>query len=115
MKGNNVVIQISSGEKEVQKAILSQIKNLLKAMPGIGIELVIHSHGISFVLKESRWQKHLENFHQQGVSILVCKNTLDSLKLTKNELFSSTKVIPSAVAHLVKRQMEGWAYLKAGF
>lgn len=115
MSGYNVVIQISSDEIEVQKAILSQIQNLLNELPGIGIELVIHSHGIAFVLKESNWRRHLENFQQQGVNILVCKNTLDSIKLSENEVLSFTTIIPSSVAHLVKRQMEGWAYLKAGF
>lgn len=110
-----VVIQCSSGETDVQKAVLGQINNLIQSIPEIGIELVVHSRGVSFIEKGTHWHKQLQDLHNKNVRILVCQHTLNAAQLEKDQLLPFVSIIPSAVAHLVRRQAEGWQYLKAGF
>lgn len=110
-----VVIQLSSDDPEVHKALIEQIANLRKALPESQIELVVHSKGISFVLAANHWRKPIESMMEYGVTLLVCQNTMVSHHLHPADILSSAQIIPSAVAHLVIRQSEGWSYLKAGF
>lgn len=110
----NVVIQLTSDDEIVQKALLNQINNLLSSLPGINIEVVVHGNGISMLLENSSLKNNIERAYKSGIQFLACNNTLISHKLTPSNLFDLIKVIPSAVAHLVTRQYEGWAYLKAG-
>lgn len=110
-----VVIQLSNDNADVQKATISHIHNLISGSPGILIELVIHSHGINFVFKNSHWQHKLEELVASGVKVLVCRNTMDSLNLESEDLLSLVEIIPSAVVHLVVQQQNGWSYLKSGF
>jgi len=110
-----VVIQLSNDSPEVQKATIAQIHNLLNAIPGILIELVIHSKGISLVLNNSTFRKDIENLVNNEVSLKVCKNTMTVLKLQESDLLPLVTIVPSAVAYIVFMQQQGWSYLKAGF
>ena len=110
-----VVVQLSGDDPEVQKSVIAQIKNLINALPGVQIELVIHSKGIEFIRKNSKWERELGVLKKaQHLKILACNNTLNSFHLTPEDLIPLVDTVPSAVAHIVVRQHEGWSYLKAG-
>ncbi len=111
-----VVIQLSIDDPEVHQSVIQQIQNLIDDLPHIIIELVIHSRGIQIALKSCSLKNKLEYLvkHHEAC-ILVCSNTLRSQSLNAEDLMPFVKVIPSAVGHLVRRQQEGWSYLKAGF
>ena len=107
-----VVIQLSGNDEKIQKATIGQVNNLLKALLNIRIEVVTHSHGIDLLFKNSSFKDHLEKLQDKGVAFLVCQNALEAQNVEKDVLLPFTEVIPSAVAHLVVRQDEGWSYLR---
>ncbi len=112
----NVVFQLSNDGTDVQKTTITQVKNLLSALPDTQVEIVVQSRGINFVFKNTHWEFDLEQLvKHKTVRILVCRNTLEAMHLRKEDILSFVEIIPSAVAHIVKRQHEGWSYLKAGF
>lgn len=112
----NVVIQLSNDGADVQKSTITQVKNLINALPGITIELVVQSRGVNFIFKNTHWEFELEQLVKNRlVKILVCRNTLAAMHLSDEDILPFVEIIPSASAHLVKRQHEGWSYLKAGF
>lgn len=110
-----VVIQLSNDSFDIQKSMLAQVHNLLKTLPSVQIEVIVHSHGINFVFQNSHWQQKLQSLIDKGVRLLVCRNTLEDLRMKREDLLPFVEVIPSAVAHLVIQQQNGWSYLKAGF
>ena len=107
-----VVIQLSQNDLHLQKAALGQINNLLKDLENIYVELVTHSSGLNLLLKNTPLFDSIEKLHDKGVVFLVCQNALNSQRLEKKDVIPLAKIIPSAVAHLVKRQTEGWSYLR---
>lgn len=110
------VIQLSNDDSQVQKSVIGQIANLMAALPDIRIELVIHSRGINLVFKNNHREFLLESLVKSGkVKIMVCNNTLKSMNLHAEDLIPAAEIIPSAIAHLVIRQQEGWSYIKGGF
>ena len=47
-----------------------------------------------------------------GVKIVACENTMKSMKLTKPDMLSSIGYVPAGVVELVRKQREGWAYIR---
>ncbi|MEO6682687.1 MAG: DsrE family protein [Ginsengibacter sp.] len=109
-----VVIQLSDNDPSLQKATINQVNNILNALEDIQIEVVLHSLGIHFLLQDNHLKSHIEQLHGKGVMFLVCRNALNAQNLDQDTLLSFAEIIPSAVAHLIVRQAEGWSYLKIG-
>lgn len=108
------VFQVNDGTPDggLKKAV-RHIKNTLKEIPDCTIELAIHGRAIRFLRIDQEEQRELvESIQRLGVKVLACTNALAGAGLEKDDIFPSVEIIPSAVAHVVKRQVEGWAYLK---
>jgi len=110
-----VVIQLSDNDTFIQKSILRQITNLLEALEDVAVEVVTHSYGIDLLLAGTPFHEVIHRLEQKGVAFLVCENTLKHEKLERSQLLDTIRTVPAGVAHIVRRQAEGWGYIKAGF
>jgi intracellular sulfur oxidation DsrE/DsrF family protein len=110
-----VVIQLSGNDILVQKATISQLNNILNALPSVSIELVMNGPGIDLILQDAPLTNTLEQLHEKGIQFLVCKNSLNQKNLSSASVLPFCIIVPSAIAHLIVRQHEGWSYIKAGF
>lgn len=112
---NKVVVQLSSEDASVHKAMIKQLNNAMNALDQLEVEVVVHGPGIDFLLLNSPLINNIEKLTKAGVQFLVCRNTLNDKKIEPSDLFAGSNIIPSGVAHLIVRQSEDWSYLKAGF
>jgi NitT/TauT family transport system ATP-binding protein len=87
-------------EAALQRA-RSNALNLLKEMPGAEIEIVVNADGVRAALSGE---------HASDGLLVFCRNTLDA---TGQSVTKGATVVPSAAAHLVRRQREGWIYIRA--
>ena len=107
-----VVIQLSGNDPKIQKATIAQVNNILNALENIAIEVVTHSHGIELLFNNSALKNSLEQLHRKRVAFVVCQNAMIGQNVQKDSLLPFAVIIPSAVAHLIVRQDEGWSYLR---
>lgn len=114
---HQVVIQITSSDSLVWKALTNNIRHLKDAWgDSVHIEVVAHGPGIDFLLSlKTTQQKEITHFKNEGVVFAGCANTLKARNLTKEALVPEAMVVPSGVAEVIIKQEEGWSYLKAGF
>ena len=112
---HKVVLQLTSNDPSIQKSMISHIHNIQKSFDEIEMEVVTHGNGIELLLKSSLLEHSLQKMKDSGVRLLVCKNALDAKKLSDSDVLPFCEVIPSAVAHLIVRQSEGWLYLRETF
>lgn len=110
-----VVIQLSSADYSVHKAMLDQISNLINDLDDLKVEVVIHGEAYPFLLENSYFNLHVLDLQKRAVQFYVCENTMNAQHLIKSDFIPEVEMVSSGVAHIVKRQSEGWAYLKAGF
>ena len=111
----NVVFQLSSNELLVQKATISQLNNILNALPAVLAEVVMNGPGIDLILNDGPLTNTVEQLHEKGIEFLVCKNSLNHKNLDQRSILPFCKIVPSALAHIIIKQHEGWSYIKAGF
>jgi len=112
-----VVFQITSGERDAQLSMLGQLNNLLhytsERQTRVAIEVVVHGHAWNLLLPESHpFPEKIVSLQGRSVRFLICQNTLNSRQLAADQLFPFVEVVPAAIAHLIERQQEGWAYIR---
>ncbi len=104
-------------EEEKTEDALRNIKNLLEDMKNenerIDIELLAHSSGVNAFKKTNKENKEeIKNLLEKGVEIALCKNSLITLNLKKEDFIEEAIIVSSGVGELTKKQNEGWSYIK---
>jgi len=100
-------------EERVTTAI-SNIINLIKDLgeEDLDIELLMNGTGVKIMLKEGEYVNKVDYLSNKGVVFCVCSNSLKALDIKENDVIEGTKIVPSGVGELVKKQNEGWNYIK---
>lgn len=114
-KQHKIVIQLTSNDTLVHKAVVRQISNILEAAPNSKVEVVCHSNGISLLLAaQTKQAAKIADLKSKGVAFMACQNTMRERKIKREELLPESGMVPSGVMEVVKKQEKGWAYLRAG-
>lgn len=110
----SVVWDLSSADTTVQAAVFRQINNAKAQVPDLQIEVVFHGQAVYAVMNDSlQFASRVKLAKEKGVTLAVCNNSLKRLKIDPSKLMAETTVVPSAVVELIKKQADGWSYLKA--
>lgn len=113
IEATGVVLHLTDGDAAKQENVLRNIMNLLDEIEaGTQVELVVHGPGISAITEGSSMAETLTNLITSGTRISACANTLRAKSLSQTQLVKGVEVVPSGIAQLVKRQWQGWAYVR---
>lgn len=115
-KQPRVIFHLQSGDTLVHKSIVNQISNLKKALPETEIELVCHGPGIDFLLKANgRYATKIQRMQLKNVTMVGCEFTMQSRNYKKEDLVPFASTVPLGIAEIVKKESDGWLYIKLGF
>ena len=115
-KAHKVVIQLTSSDTLVHKAVLKQINNLLTAAPNAKIEVVCHNNGIEFLTAaKTKSAAGIAELKTKGVVFAACENTLRERKIEKTDIVPEAIFVPAGILEVIMKQEKGYSYLKAGF
>jgi intracellular sulfur oxidation DsrE/DsrF family protein len=113
-----VVYHLTEGIEQASRA-MSNIRNHLRADPGVKIVVVSNGEGIRFMLAGAQerngkpFDAAVAKLAAQGVEFRVCENTLTSHEVPRASLLPEAKLVPSGVAEVARLQArEGYAYLR---
>ena len=78
---------------------------------------VVHSHAWPLLVKLEKGgaaalHGQAKGLVQSGVTLVLCESTLRGVRLGKRDVMPFARTVSSAVGELVRKQSEGWAYLK---
>lgn len=112
---HRVVFQVTKGENADQQQVIGQLNNILRALPNAEIEVICHGKALPLVLQaESQVKDGVTDLLTRGVVFAACENTMRRAKASKEDLISRVISVPSALAEIIIKQEQGWAYIKAG-
>jgi len=113
-KKHRVVWDISSADTASQAAVFRQINNARVEIPDLEIEVVFHGQAVLAMTKDStQFSERIKIAKAKGVTLAVCNNSLKRLKIDPAQIKTEGTIVPSAVVELIKKQTDGWSYLKA--
>ncbi len=105
------VIQYNVAGHEEQ--VLGQLDHLLHEFANDTVDLVVVAHGEGIgLLSRPEYQDRITNLHARGVTFLGCAVTLQRLQLTPDDLVPGAASTSGALAEIIRRQHEGYAYLR---
>jgi len=109
-----VVIQVSDADAGKWNLALNNAKNVQQAYGAdkVDIEIVTYGPGIGMLKIDSAIANRIEDSKKAGVSVVACQNTMKNMKLTNDDMLPNTSYVPSGVVEIMKKQGEGYAYLR---
>ena len=114
-KKHKIVIQLTSNDTVVQKSVVKQLNNILRAAPNTKIEVVCHNNGLTFLQTATTKQAdNIRALSARGVDFVACENTMRDRKVKREDLLAVCRIVPAGVVEIMLKQEKKWAYLKAG-
>lgn len=108
-----VVLHNNSGDPEVQKHALRNVRNMLHDAPGISVEVVSHGSGISLVLSDgSPAADEVRELIERRVRFTACRNTMEQKNINSSRLLPGVDLVQSGAVEIAKKQSEGYSYFK---
>jgi intracellular sulfur oxidation DsrE/DsrF family protein len=113
-KPARVVVQVSDDDSARWNLVLNNVKNLQQdfGAANITVEIVAYGPGIGMLKLESPVSSRLLDATNNGVAVNACENTMRGQKLVKADMLANVTYVPAGVVEIVRRQQEGWAYLR---
>jgi intracellular sulfur oxidation DsrE/DsrF family protein len=112
---HKVVIQFTDSDSVSQASVLGQVKNIKNDLPDTDIEVVCHGPGLDLLVrKTSKVAAQIAEWKSKGVTFAACSNTMKRRGVKPEDLQQEATIVPSAMTQLIKRQEEGWSYVKGG-
>ncbi len=109
-----LVLQVSDGGALKWNLALNNAKNVQSELGAnnVAIEIVAYGPGIEMLRFETPIGELITAATQAGIKIVACENTMKNLKLTRADMYPDIGYVPAGVVELMKRQAEGWAYVR---
>ena len=108
----HVVLQISEGDAFKQKLLLNNVANLLEHGEPDQVEVVAYGPGLRLFARDNPRTQRIQALMDRGVTFTACATTMRVMDKDLADLVAGARKVPSGVAHLVKRQSQGWGYLR---
>jgi intracellular sulfur oxidation DsrE/DsrF family protein len=111
---DKVVFQISDGDAAKWNLALNNAKNVQDELGAskVDIEIVAYGPGIGMLKADATTSNRISDAIKSGIKIVACENTMTNQKLTKADMNTDIGYVPAGVVELMKRQREGWAYIR---
>lgn len=109
-----VVIQVSDSDAKKWALALNNVKNVQQELgkDNVEVEVVVYGPGIGMLKLESEVAARVDEAVGAGVKVVACENTMKGQKLTKADMLPSAGYVPAGVIELMKKQKEGYAYIR---
>jgi len=112
---HRVVFHVNVDQEERWQEVLTNVENVQKAFgpENVEIEVVTHGAGIGLVqARNASLKDRVEKLAKTGPVFAACSNTLRKNELKSSDLDAGVKVVDSGLAEVIRRQEEGWTYVK---
>ena len=111
---NQVVLQVSDNDPAKWNLALNNANNLQKdlGMDDVELEIVAYGPGIGMLKSDSPVASRISSALGNGIRVVACENTMAGQKLQKSDMLPNIGYVPAGVVELMKKQQQGWAYLR---
>lgn len=109
-----VIFQVSDADPAKWTLALNNARNVQAELgkENVRIEIVAYGPGLGMLKAESKVEARLAQALEDNVGLIACENTMHNTKTTKADMYSGIAYVPAGVTHIMKREREGWAYIR---
>jgi uncharacterized protein len=109
-----VVFQVSDNDPAKWSLALNNARNVQQDLGknNVEIEIVAYGPGLGMLKAESKVADRLAQALDNNVGLLACENTMTNTKVSRDEMYGGIAYVKAGVTHIMRRQREGWAYIR---
>ena len=109
-----VVFQVSDNDPVKWNLALNNARNVQQDLgaQNVEIEIVAYGPGLAMLRSESKVADRLAGALDSNVGLVACENTMKNTKVTRDQMYAGISYVQAGVTHIMKRQREGWAYIR---
>jgi intracellular sulfur oxidation DsrE/DsrF family protein len=109
-----VIFQVSDADPAIWNLALNNARNVQSELgkDNVQIEIVAYGPGLGMLKADSKVEARLAQALDDNVGLLACENTMLNTKTTRADMVGGISYVTAGVTHLMKRQREGWAYIR---
>lgn len=110
----HVILQVSDNDPSRWNLTLNNARNVQEELGkgNVQIEIVAYGPGLEMLKAESKVADRLAGALDESIGLIACENTMTNTKVTKDDMYSGIAYVKAGVTHIMKRQREGWAYIR---
>lgn len=110
----HVVIQVSDNDPAKWNLALNNARNVQTDLgkDKVDVEIVAYGPGLAMLKSDSKVAPRLAQALDSSIGLMACENTMRNTKTTRADMYSGISYVDAGVVHLMKRQREGWAYIR---
>jgi intracellular sulfur oxidation DsrE/DsrF family protein len=111
---HKVVFQVSDNDPAKWNLALNNARNVQTDLgkANVEIEIVAYGPGLAMLKMESPVSARLAQALDLDIGLLACVNTMENTKTPKSDMYGGIGYVQAGVTHIMKRQKEGWAYIR---
>ena len=111
---HRVVVQVSDDDPKKWVLTFNNVANIEQDLgkENVEVEVVAYGPGIGMLKLDSPVATRIRNAVESNVKVVACQNTMKAQHLEKQDMLSDVAYVPSGAIELIKKQEEGFAYLK---
>ena len=115
-KAHRVLFAMTSPEEADWQLTVHNIRNLIVGMAPepVEVEVVAYGPGIAFLKKDGVDAADIQKLESPHVHFVACGNAMRKQHLEASDLVAGSEVVPAGIVEVVKKQEQGWSYIKAG-
>jgi len=109
-----LIIQVSDNDPAKWALALNNAQNVQQDLgkDKVQIEIVAYGPGLEMLKAESKVAERLAGAMDASVGLIACENTMTTQKVPKSAMYPGIDYVKAGVTHIMKRQREGWAYIR---
>jgi uncharacterized protein len=111
---HRVVLQVSDNDPAKWNLALNNARNVQQDLgkQNVEVEIVAYGPGLAMLKAESPVAGRLAAALDANVTLLACENTMQNTKVSRDDIYGGVRFVQAGVTHIMKRQKEGWAYIR---
>ena len=111
---HKLVLQVSDVDPGKWNLALNNAENVQSDLgaKNVKIEIVAYGPGIGMLKSDSVVGNRIQDAIAAGIEVAACQTTMRKAKLTKDDMLPKLAYVPSGVVELMKREREGYAYIR---
>jgi len=111
---HRVVFQVSDADPVKWNLALNNARNVQADLgrDNVEIEIVAYGPGLPMLKSDSKVAARLAQALDSSIALLACENTMQNTKVGRDDMYYGIAYVQAGVTHLMKRQREGWAYIR---
>jgi uncharacterized protein len=109
-----VLFQVSDNDPAKWTLALNNARNVQSELgkDNVQIEILAYGPGLDMLKAESKAADRLAGALDDNVGLIACENTMTNNNVKKDDMYSGIAYVKTGVTHIMKRQREGWAYVR---